>query len=262
MDDEQHNLELLQIFQSNLHEAEIQAARHGVTVPSLITNEIRNAKCNIAAIEAKRTNETPAVDQTYLQYITKAAQKAYFEQDWITAETLLAKWAAMCPHNTEILEKLTEARKAAQFIKAEQERQHNLKDLYQLICEFREKENWMAVLNALNDLERQQPGYPGTEELRQWALGCKHREQNCNDVLAACDVIIIRSKALEIEIPDSTEAQELLARARTACEALEACILRNFRPKKANQVTLEASNQHKPAPYDKVTREVECSVRS
>ena len=67
---------------------------------------------------------------------------------------------------------------------------------YHVICSLRTKAQWQSVLNALNDLERQQPGFPGAAELRSWA----EAYQRCEQILTAWNSAVV---ALEVLLKES-----------------------------------------------------------
>jgi DnaJ-class molecular chaperone len=58
------------------------------------------------------------------------------------------------------------------------QQQLRLADDYQAICQLRDEGLWEAVLEALDDLERRYPNYPGTKELRAWADRTANRQKS------------------------------------------------------------------------------------
>ena len=215
IDDEQHkNLQdLLQASRRRLAVLELQRATFGLHAPPHVITEIDDLRAAIAHIETELNRDTPAMDRARLEQLRQQGRKAYFRKDWAQAADLLAQVAAHDPDD-DTRAKLAEAR-----------RQLRLQEDYRAIGELRSEGLWQAVLDALEDLERRQPGYPDAEGLRDWAEGRRRREQRYADAMSArtrkdWSKTIAALEALLAEFPDD-EAQALLAQACSEQQAAE-----------------------------------------
>lgn len=82
------------------------------------------------------------------------------------------------------------------------------------------------MLGALDDLERDQPGYSDRHNLRAWAEARQRREEHYDAALTAFDgadwsAAIVALEALLADAPDDAEAQALLQRTRAEQRAAE-----------------------------------------
>jgi hypothetical protein len=160
MDDEERQQlrDLLRARQSRLHVLEVQAAAQGIQTPPQVVVEINGIHSEIEHLETELAVNTPAVARTQLRHLRQVALKAYFAQRWAEAEESFIQVLAIDPDDKDIQMKLSEV-----------QQQLDLQAFYQAICELRDAGLWPAVLKALDELERKQPNYPDSENLRRWA---------------------------------------------------------------------------------------------
>lgn len=155
----QHLRDLLRAHQSQLRVLELQAATFGAHAPPHVLTEIDRLTAVIADIEAQLGQPTPAVSRAALRQLRQQAFAAYYAETWEHAEDLLIQIVQADPADQDAQAKLDHT-----------QRQLDLRAFYQAIVELREDGNRRAVLAALADLDQRQPNYPGTAELREWAV--------------------------------------------------------------------------------------------
>jgi hypothetical protein len=200
---------ILQIHRENLDELEKQAASHGITVPVGIHNSIRHEIDEIARLERQSTVTHSSLNPKYLRQLQLQANNAYCLADWEQAEELLLQIVALQPDDTEIKAML-----------AKTQHQIMAKKLYQMLCDFRVKGQWQAVLSALNDLG-QQFGYVDTTELHSWASECRQREEQLVSLRAFCKKLLRAAEAIAADLPNSMTARELVAQVALVQQTIE-----------------------------------------
>lgn len=154
----QHQRDLLRAHQSRLRVLELQVAQFGLHTPPHLIIEMDQIKTAIADIEAQRGSTAPAVNRAALRPLRQQALTAYYAETWERAEDLLVQIVQADPTDQDAQAKLDHT-----------QRQLDLRAFYQAIRDLRTEGNWRAVRAALTDLDRRQPNYPGTAELRRWA---------------------------------------------------------------------------------------------
>ena len=159
-DEEQrrHLRELLRAHQSRLRVLELQRATQGIHTPPQVTIEIESIRVDIARVKAELVVNMPAITRAALRQLRQQALTAFYAQEWELAEDLLAQMLAANLDDADVQAKQAEA-----------SRQLDLRALYQVILYLRDAGHWRAALAALDDLERQEPGYPDLDGLRVWA---------------------------------------------------------------------------------------------
>jgi hypothetical protein len=180
----QHLREQLRAHRKRLSLLEIQAAKYGASTEPHIISEIAEIRGLIAPLEAHLIRATPAATRTVLLQARQQAMKAFYSQQWAEAEDLLAQVLQSDPDDDDLQKKLQEA-----------QRHLELHAAYQAICELRAEGLWQAVLGALDDLAQQQPNYPDTQGLREWAEARQREEQQQKDAT---------SPALNMETPHAS----------------------------------------------------------
>jgi hypothetical protein len=153
-----HLRQRIRVYRSRLHILELQAAKFGAYVPPQVLIEITDIREAIAHTKAELVSLTPGEGRAILRRLKQQAFKAFHRKDWAQAEDLLAQALAIDLDDSDMRSKLEEV-----------QRQLDLQAFYQAIRELRDEGRASAVLDALGDLECQQPGYPDSDRLRWWA---------------------------------------------------------------------------------------------
>lgn len=201
----EHTREVVRVHQTRLRVLELQAAKLGDYVPPHILTEINDIQTEIAHLKAELNATTPPIARSHLRQLRQQALKAYYTQKWAQAEELFSQVLQLDLNDTDVQAKLEEV-----------QRQLTLQAAYQLICELRNADQWQPALDALDDLERLQPNYPGAAELREWAEGRKERAKwyaGYVEMYRANQLSMARNllETILLYFPEDIEAQEKLA---------------------------------------------------
>jgi hypothetical protein len=149
---------LLRTYQIRFRILELQAAQQGLQTLPQITIEMGDLQDKIDRIRNELIATTPATRRAARYELRRQALKAYYVQQWIQAEDLLAQLLASDFDDADIASKLKDV-----------QRQLDIQESYQVIYELRDEGLLQPALNALDDLERQQPGFSDPKGLRAWA---------------------------------------------------------------------------------------------
>jgi exosome complex RNA-binding protein Csl4 len=157
-DDRQQLRELLRIKESRLRILELQEAEFGIQVPPQVATEAISLRAEIGRLKGQLAAASPGVHRATLRQLRQQALKVYYAELWEQAEDLLIQVLDTNPDDGDIEAKL-------EFV----QKQLDLQAFYQTICNLRDEGRWQAVLKALDDLEKQQTGYPDPQGVRGWA---------------------------------------------------------------------------------------------
>jgi hypothetical protein len=128
---------------------------------------------------------------------------------------LLSQVGANDPDYEDVRERLAEA-----------QQQRRLLEQYRQIRDLRDSGQWQAVLGAMDDLERQQPGYADPDGHRRWAERRRWRDQRYDAALSACErsdwaAALTALRTLLTQFPDDADAKTLFARANDEQQVVE-----------------------------------------